>query len=169
MTRTSLLLACLLLGAFGPAHAAFNYQDSGTVSDEFNGSIKIDRTGVADRDAGTQVASAHFVNFHPRGAQAVVDGSLTRSYERDGELITVSFAGNLTVTIAGTGNGNGNGNGNGQAQQLAIVFTDLTVERGEEGKSVSGQVTINGQVVDAGHAPRPVRALLLALFHLVSL
>ena len=166
MIGKSFVFACLLLGAWN-AHAAFNYQDSGTVSDEFNGSIKIDRTGVADRDAGTQIANAHFVNFHPRGEQAVVDGTLTRNYDREGELVTVAFAGNLTVKLAGSGNGNGNGNG--QSQQLAIAFTDLTVERGEEGRSVSGQVTINGQTVDAGHAPRPVRALLLALFHLVSL
>ena len=167
MRRTSLLLACLLLGAFGSAQAAFEYQDSGTVTDEFNGSIKIDRSGVIDREAGTQVASAHLVNFHPRGEQAVVDGALTRNYERDGELVTVSFAGNLTVALAGTGNGNGNGNGQGQS--FAISFTDLTIDRGEEGRSLSGQISVNGQAVDAGHAPRPVRALLLGLFRLISL
>jgi hypothetical protein len=166
MIRKSLAFACLLLGASG-AQAAFNYSDSGTVSDEFNGSIKIDRSGVADHEAGTQVANAHFVNFHPRGESAVVDGTLTRNYERDGELVTVGFAGNLTVTV-GSGN-NGNGSGNGQARQATIVFTDLAIERGDEGRSVSGQLTINGQTVDASHSPREIRALLIGLARLISL
>jgi hypothetical protein len=167
MIRTSIVFACLLLAAGNGAQAAFTYSDSGTVGDEFNGSIKIDRNGVADREAGTQVANAHLVNFHPRGAQAVVDGTLTRNYERDGELVTVTFAGNLTVTVA-AGN-NGNGNGNGEGRQATIAFTDLTIERGEEGKTVSGQLIINGESVDASHSPREIRALLLGLARLISL
>jgi hypothetical protein len=162
------LLFGLMLGAASVAQAAYTYQGNATVNDEAGGTISIATQGSADPEAGTQTATATFANFHPKNGQATVNGTLTRNFARDGELVTVTFDGDLTINRgaapAASNNGNGNGNNNALPAQVTIQFTGLTVERGEEHHGVSGTITVNGQSVDVGNAPRELRALLLGLF-----
>ena len=118
-----------------------------------------DTAGTLGEESGSRVAEARFTNFHPRTQARWADGTVSREVVRDGELVTVTYDGSLTLS----GNANG-GNGNGNAQQLAISFVDLKIVRNaEEGPDLQGQLVVNGQTIDAATAPAQVRAVLLGL------
>ena len=71
---------------------------------------------------------------------------------RDGELVTVTYDGSLTLSGVATSGGN-----------LTISFVDLRIERGEESVNLAGSLVVNGQTIDAATAPAQVRAVLLGL------
>lgn len=164
------ILATTLLLAATTASAGFEYTRDTTVRDELNGQFRMTAAGTIGDEDGTRLAEGRYINFHPRNdASAVLDGTVTREAIRDGELVTISYDGTLSHTATATGNGSGNGNGNPQTRTTVIAFTDLTVERAEEGVTVSGQVTVNGQTVDASALPRPIKAIIVNALRLFRL
>ena len=152
MLKKTLLALAFCVASFS-AQAALTVERETTISDDFGGYASIQSNGVIGDQSGTRVAEASFVNFHPRGEQSSVNGSVQREVQRDGELVSVSYDGSLQL----------NGQRDGQAGQLTIEFTDLQIARGEESVDLSGSLTLNGNNIDAAEAPQAVRAVLLGL------
>ena len=164
------LIASALLIAASTASAGFEYTRDTTVRDELNGQFRMTAAGVIGEEDGTRLAEGRFINFHPRNeATNVLDGTVTREAIRDGDMVTVSYDGSLTHTAAAPGNGSGSGNGNPQSRTTTIAFTDLTVERAEEGVTIAGSVLVNGQSVDAAALPRPIKAVIVNALRLFRL
>ncbi len=157
MFKSTVLAAALLAASMG-AQAALDIQRTTTISDDSGGTAVIESSATIGEDAGTRVADAVFTSFSPRDPQRNVDGSISREVMRDGDLVMVSYDG--AVTLSGTG---------ADAQTLAISFTDLRIERGDESVNLTGSLTINGRTIDAARAPQAVRATLLGLLRLFRL
>jgi len=152
-------LLALALAAASLTASALTFERTTTISDDFNGRAIIQSAGALGEDSGSRVGSPRFTNFHPRAETRFVDGTVSREVVRDGELVTVTYDGAITLS----GNAGGN-NGNGNSQQVTISFVDLKiVKNAEEGPDLSGQLVVNGQTLDAATAPAQVRAVLLGL------
>lgn len=152
-------LLAMALAAASLTASALTFERTTTISDDFNGRAIIQSAGALGEDSGSRVAEARFTNFHPRAETRFVDGTVSREVVRDGELVTVTYDGAITLS----GNAGGN-NGNGNSQQVTISFVDLKiVKNAEEGPDLSGQLVVNGQTLDAATAPAQVRAVLLGL------
>lgn len=152
------LLTLALCAASMAASAGLTIDRTTTIRDDFNGRAVIESSATLGEDNGTRVAEAKFTNFHPRDEHRFVDGEISRESVRDGELVTVSYDGAITLSQNAGGN-----NGNGDSQQVSISFVDLRIERGEESVNLEGSLVINGETVDAATAPARVRAVLLGL------
>lgn len=158
MIKQTLLM--LALATASMAASAMTYDRTTTIQDDFNGRVVVHAAGTLGEEAGTRVAEARFTNFHARTQDRWVDGTVSRESVREGELVTVTYDGAVTLS----GNGSSNGNGNGNAQQLTISFIDLKiVKNAEEGPDLQGQLVVNGQTVDAATAPAPLRGAVLAM------
>ena len=152
-------LLALALAAVSISASALSFERTTTIKDDFNGRVVIQAAGTLGEDNGSRVSEARFTNFHPRTQERWADGTVSREVVRDGELVTVTYDGTLTLS----GNPDG-GNGNGNSQQLAISFVDLKIVRdAEEGPDLQGQLVVNGRTIDAATAPAQVRAVLLGL------
>lgn len=150
-------LFALALAAASMGASALSFERTTTIRDDFNGHVVVQSAGTLGEENGSRVAEARFTNFHPRTQDRWADGTVSREAVRDGELVTVTYDGSLTLS------GNANG-GNGNSQQLAISFFDLKIIRNaEEGPDLEGQLVVNGQTIDAATAPAQVRAVLLGL------
>jgi hypothetical protein len=151
-TLLALALAAVSIGA-----SAMTFERTTTIKDDFNGRIVVQAAGTLGDENGSRVSEARFSNFHPRTQDRWADGTVSREAVRDGELVTVTYDGALTLS--------GNASiGNGNPQQLAISFVDLKiVKNAEEGPDLQGQLVVNGQTIDAAAAPAQVRAVLLGL------
>ena len=153
-TLFAFALAAVSMGA-----SALTFERTTTIKDDYNGRVVVQSAGTLGEENGSRVAEARFTNFHPRTQDRWADGTVSREAVRDGELVTVTYDGSLTLS----GNAGG-GNGNGNSQQLAISFVDLKiVKNAEEGPDLQGQLVVNGQTIDAASAPAQVRAVLLGL------
>lgn len=152
------LLTLALCAASMAASAGLSIERTTTIRDDFNGRAVIESSATVGEDSGTRVAEATFTNFHPRDQNRFVDGDISREAVRDGELVTVTYDGSVTLSNNGGGN-----NGNGNAAQTTISFVDLRIERGEESVNLTGSLVVNGQTIDAATAPAQVRAVLLGL------
>ena len=153
-TLLAFALAAVSMGA-----SALTFERTTTIKDDYNGRVVVQSAGTLGEENGSRVAEARFTNFHPRTQDRWADGTVSREAVRDGELVTVTYDGSLTLS----GNAGG-GNGNGNSQQLAISFVDLKiVKNAEEGPDLQGQLVVNGQTIDAASAPAQVRAVLLGL------
>lgn len=153
-TLFAFVLAAVSMGA-----SALTFERTTTIKDDYNGRVVVQSAGTLGEENGSRVAEARFTNFHPRTQDRWADGTVSREAVRDGELVTVTYDGSLTLS----GNAGG-GNGNGNSQQLAISFVDLKiVKNAEEGPDLQGQLVVNGQTIDAASAPAQVRAVLLGL------
>lgn len=151
-TLLALALAAVSIGA-----SAMTFERTTTIKDDFNGRIVVQAAGTLGDENGSRVSEARFSNFHPRTQDRWADGTVSREAVRDGELVTVTYDGALTLS------GNAS-SGNGNPQQLAISFVDLKiVKNAEEGPDLQGQLVVNGQTIDAAAAPAQVRAVLLGL------
>jgi hypothetical protein len=148
------LLTLALCAASMAASAGLSIERTTTIRDDFNGTAVIESAATIGEESGTRVAEATFTNFHPRGEQRFVSGDIAREAVRDGELVTVTYDGALTLAGVAT---------SGNAQTLAISFIDLRIERGEESVNLAGSLVVNGQTIDAATAPAQVRAVLLGL------
>ena len=152
-------LLALALAAVSISASALTFERTTTIKDDFNGRVVVQAAGTLGDENGSRVSEARFTNFHPRTQDRWADGTVSREAVRDGELVTVTYDGAITLS----GNSNG-GNGNGNSQQLAISFVDLKiVKNAEEGPDLQGQLVVNGQTIDAATAPAQVRAVLLGL------
>jgi hypothetical protein len=153
-------LFALALGAASlAAHAGLSIERTTTIRDDYNGRAVIESAATLGGDeTGTRVSEATFTNFHPRDEHRFVDGEISREAVRDGELVTVTYDGELTLS-----NNAGGNNGNGNSQQLVISFVDLRIERGDESVDLAGTLVVNGRSIDAATAPAQVRAILLGL------
>lgn len=157
---SALLLTCSL------ANAGFEYTRSTTIRDELGGSFTMSAAGTLDEENATRLAEGAYSNFHFRNdAAAVLNGSATREAARDGDLVVVTYDGNLTLVTTGTPTGGSAP----QSRTTTIAFTDLTVERAEEGSTISGAVLVNGQSVDAAALPRPIKAAIVNALRLFRL
>jgi hypothetical protein len=152
------LFALALAAVSMTATAGLSYERSTTIRDDWNGRAVIESAGEIGPEAGNRVAEATFTNFHPRDEHRFVDGRITREAARDGELVTVTYDGQVTLS-----NNAGGNNGNGNSQQLTISFIDLSVARSDENVNLAGTLVVNGQTIDAATAPAQVRAVLLGL------
>jgi P pilus assembly chaperone PapD len=146
------LLTLALCAASMAASAGLSIERTTTIRDDFNGTAVIESAATIGEESGTRVAEATFTNFHPRGEQRFVSGDIARESVRDGELVTVTYDGSLSLSGMATNNGN-----------LTISFVDLRIERGEESVNLAGSLVVNGQTIDAATAPAQVRAVLLGL------
>lgn len=152
------LCAVAMLAASMTA-SALTFERTTTINDDYSGHAVIHSAGSLGEDSGSRIADASFSKFHPRAETRFVDGTMSREAVRDGELVTVTYDGAITLT----GNAGGS-SANGSAQPLSISFVDLKiVKNAEEGPDLSGQLIINGQTIDAATAPAQVRAVLLGL------
>ncbi|MBK7144222.1 MAG: hypothetical protein IPH76_03035 [Xanthomonadales bacterium] len=116
----------------------------------------IESAGALGPESGSRIAEATFTSFHPRDENRYADGTMTQEVARDGELVTVTYDGQLVLS------GNPSSTG-GAPQQLTIAFVDLKVVRNDESVNLSGSLVVNGTTIDAATAPGPVRAVLLGL------
>lgn len=152
-------LFALALTAVSISASAMTFERTTTIKDDFNGRVVVQAAGTLGDENGSRVSEARFTNFHPRTQDRWADGTVSREAVRDGELVTVTYDGAITLS----GNSSG-GNGSGNSQQLAISFVDLKiVKNAEEGPDLQGQLVVNGQTIDAATAPAQVRAVLLGL------
>ena len=151
-------LFALALGAVSmAASAGLSYERNTTIRDDWNGSAVIESAGALGPESGNRVAEATFTSFHPRDEHRYADGTITQEVARDGELVTVTYDGQLVLS------GNPPSSTGGSPQQLTIAFVDLKVVRNEENVNLSGSLVVNGTTIDAATAPGPVRAVLLGL------
>lgn len=152
-------LLALALAAVSISASALSFERTTTINDDFNGRVVVQAAGTLGDENGSRVSEARFTNFHPRTQDRWADGTVSREAVRDGELVTVTYDG--TITLSGNSS---SGNGNGNSQQIAISFVDLKiVKNAEEGPDLQGQLVVNGQTIDAATAPAQVRAVLLGL------
>ena len=152
-------LLALALGAVSmAASAGLSYERNTTIRDDWNGRAVIESAGALGPEAGNRIAEARFTHFHPRDEHRFADGSITQEVARDGELVTVTYDGQLVLS-----NNDQGSNGNGNSQQITVAFVDLKVVRSDESVNLSGSLVINGQTIDAATAPGPMRAVLLGL------
>ncbi len=152
-------LFALALAAVSISASAMTFERTTTINDDFNGRVVVQAAGTLGDENGSRVSEARFTNFHPRTQDRWADGTVSREAVRDGELVTVTYDG--TITLSGNSS---SGNGNGNSQQIAISFVDLKiVKNAEEGPDLQGQLVVNGQTIDAATAPAQVRAVLLGL------
>lgn len=152
-------LFALALAAVSISASAMTFERTTTIKDDFNGRVVVQAAGTLGDENGSRVSEARFTNFHPRTQERWADGTVSREAVRDGELVTVTYDGAITLS----GNSS-SGNGDGNSQQLAISFVDLKiVKNAEEGPDLQGQLVVNGQTIDAATAPAQVRAVLLGL------
>lgn len=150
-------LFVLALAAASINASAMTFERTTTIQDDFNGRVVIQAAGTLGQENGSRVSEARFANFHPRTQDRWADGTVSREAVRDGELVTVTYDGTLTLSGAPT-------TGGSNAPQLAISFVDLKiVKNAEEGPDLEGQLVVNGQTIDAATAPAQVRAVLLGL------
>lgn len=164
MLKTMLATAFLLTSTL--ANAGFEYTRSTTIRDELGGSFSMSAAGTLGEEDATRLAQGAYTNFHIRNdASAVLNGNATREAARDGDLVVVTYDGNLTLVTTGTATGSTTP----QSRTTTIVFTDLTVERAEEGSTISGTVLVNGQSVDASALPRPIKAAIVNALRLFRL
>lgn len=157
-----LALATALLLAASTASAAFEYTRETTVRDDLGGRFQLSAAGTFGDGDSTRVAEGRYLGFHPRNeAGSVLDGAITREAVRDGDLVSVTYDGSITLTTTAAGSA---------PRATAIAFTDLAVERApEEGVTITGALTVNGRTIDAADLPRPVKAILVRALRMFRL
>lgn len=156
MLKSALFSTLLLASTL--AHAGFEYTRSTTIRDELGGTFTMSAAGTLGEENATRAAEGAFANFHLRNdASAVLSGGATREAARDGDLVVVTYDGNLSLVTTATPSAGGAP----QSRTTTIVFTDLTVERAEEGSTIAGTVIVNGQSVDATALPRAIKAAIV--------
>lgn len=160
MLRTTLLSSLFALGLASSASAALHVDSTTTLTDAAGGAMVSHTRGDIGSESGNALSEASFLNFSPRQRGGSVNGSLRRMRERDGELISQSYSGNLSLVIPADNSGQ-------EARTLTLSFDDVTVVRSEEGRTLSGTLVINGREVPANEAPRSIIAILIGLVRLM--
>ncbi len=160
MIRTSLLSSLLALCLASSAHAALHVDSNTTLTDAGGGTMVSHTSGDIGSESGSAVGEASFLNFSPQQKGGSVNGSLRRERERDGDLISQSYAGDLSLVIPADASGQ-------PARTVSVRFDDVTVVRSEEGRTVNGTLIINGREVPAADAPRSIIAILIGLVRLM--
>lgn len=154
------LLGMALTGLIAtPALASFNITRMTTVVDDFSGSYTVTTTSTMEEGGVEGVAQAEFNNFHPRGENATLSGTLMDEFERSEGSVESSASADLAM--------NGSNPETGEARSLSVSFQDLRVERNPEGVEISGEVTVNGEVFDANDLPERVGGFLRRVFWLI--
>lgn len=161
MLRTTLATLVLACGFAASAHAALHYDSSTTLTDSAGGNMITHSVGDFGAESGSGRGDATFNNFAPRDGGGSVNGSMSRNREREGDLVSVSYAGNLILNLPASSGGQ-------PARTTTVVFTDVSVARSEEGRTISGTITINGREVPAADAPRSIIAILIGLVKLMG-
>jgi hypothetical protein len=161
MLRTTLLSSLFALCLATSANAALHVDSTTTLTDAAGGTMVSHTTGDIGSETGSALSEASFLNFSPRQKGGSVNGNLSRTRERDGELITQNYSGNLSLVIPADGNGQ-------EARTVTLQFDDVTVVRSEEGRTISGTLVINGREVPADEAPRSIIAILIGLVRLMQ-
>ncbi len=160
MIRITLLSSLLGLCLASSAFAALHVDSNTTLTDAAGGTMVIQTSGDIGSESGSAVGEASFLNFSPRQKDGSVNGNLRRERVREGELISQSYSGNLSLVIPA--------DGSGQATRTVTVrFDDVTVVRSEEGRTVTGTLLINDREVPAAEAPRSIIAILIGLVRLM--
>jgi hypothetical protein len=161
MFRTRLAILVLAFGFAASANAALHYDSTTTLTDSAGGSMITRSVGDFGADSGSGRGDATFNNFAPREGGGSVNGSMSRSREREGELVSVTYAGNINLSLPASSGGQ-------PARTATVAFTDITVSRSEEGRTISGGITINGREMPAEDAPRSIIAILIGLVKLMG-
>jgi hypothetical protein len=160
MFRRSLATLVLTFGFVVSAQAALRYDSSTTLSDESGGSMVTRSIGTFAAESGSGRSDATFNHFTPRANGSTVNGSMSRNREREGDLLSVNYAGNLTLAQPASGSQ--------PARTLTVVFDDISVTRSGEGRSITGHLTLNGREMPAEDAPRSIIAILIGLVKLMN-
>lgn len=111
-------------------------------------------------DSGSAISEAVLHNFAPRDRGGSVNGSIQQKRDREGALVSLSYDGNLIFNLPVDSSGQ-------EARTVNVSFDDLAVVRSEEGRTIDGDITINGRVMSAEEAPRSIIAILIGLVRLL--
>ncbi len=160
MFRRSLAALVLTFGCIVSAQAALRYDSTTTLSDDSGGSMVTRSIGTFAAESGSGRTDATFSHFTPRTGGGTVNGSMNRNREREGDLLSVTYAGNLTVSQPASGSQ--------PSRTLTVVFDEVLVTRSGEGRSISGNLTLNGREIPAEDAPRSIIAILIGLVKLMA-
>lgn len=155
-------IALLVLAS--TANAALTFDKSVTVADGQGGQFAAHSTGSLGGETGSRLTESNFTAFHPGADRpATVDGFINRDASHDGDVIDVSYDGNLTLANLG------NDPAGAPRPPISIQFTDLLVHRSPDGVTLEGTVIVNGTSVDANAVPRLVRGIVVRLIGLLAL
>lgn len=146
-----LIIATLLIST--QVNAGFDVTRMTTVVDDYSGSYTTTKNGRFDESAFLGTSITDFSNFHlganedSAGLTGIISKDVSRS---NGSLETVSDG---SLSLVGTEN------------SLDISFDDLTVLFDEE-LTITGEVTVNGDVYDVQELPPFVAGTLRKIFKL---
>lgn len=153
------VLAVALVGllAAGSARADFTLTRDTTLADSYGGQMTAHTDGSLSPEAGERDTVVTFTQFHPNRQEVFVDGEISRAYDRSDESVSRVFNGSISISNTALA-----------AEQpgalTRIVFTDLRIERGDDGATLSGTLQVNDHSIDAAEAPLAVKRILLRLF-----
>lgn len=160
MYRTTLSVLVFALGYSASATAAIRFDRDSTLTDATGGTMHTHSSGDFAADADNAVTAADFRNFAPREQGGSVNGSIQQKRDREGALVSLSYAGNLILNLSADSSVQ-------VARTVNVSFEDLAVVRSEEGRTVAGDITINGRAMSAEEAPRSIIAVLIGLVRLM--
>lgn len=162
MLSKTLLSAALLIFA-STSQAARTFEKDIKISDGTGGELTIHSEGSMDNENSTHLSEGAFRTFRLNpGQPGTIDGFINREAIRDSDVADITYDADLTLSGAPA-------NGSTTPRTTKVVFSDLKVQRSEEGVSFIGVIYVDGNAVDANAAPRWVRGMVARLARLFRL
>ena len=138
-----ILLALFVLSSAN-ALAAVDLTRDVTLTDAAGGTLAIVTQGTLEVGGSESETVARFSNFQPDADGRKVNGEMVRNRYGDGETLITTYDGLLeSETVDAAGNPVVN----------TLLIENLRVRRAGEGPAFSGQVSWNGETIDAAELP----------------
>jgi hypothetical protein len=144
MNRFSPLMLLALSLFAAPAMAAVDVQRDVTLTDSAGGTLVIATRGTLEIGGSASETVARFTDFQPDANGRTVNGEMVRNRYRDEDAVITTYDGLIeseTVDAAGDPVIN------------TLLIENLSVRRAGEGPEFSGEVTWNGETLDAAELP----------------
>ena len=144
-----MLLALSLFAA--PALAAVDVQRDVTMTDANGGTLTLTTSGRLEVGGSESETTATFTDFQPDTDGRKVNGEMVRNRYRETDAVITTFDGMIESEVV---------DADGNVSINTLLIEDLQVRRDGEGPEFSGQVTWNGEAVDAAELPPRARYVL---------
>ncbi|MBY6204289.1 hypothetical protein [Halomonas denitrificans] len=138
------MLLAFLLAVAANAQAAVDVQRDVTLTDDAGGTLVITTQGTLEIGGSESLTTAEFDGFQPNADGRTINGQMVRSRYRDLDELVTTYDGLLESEST---------DADGNPVINTLVLENLQVRRDGDGPEFSGQVTWNGETVDAAELP----------------
>jgi hypothetical protein len=151
MNRFSPLMLLTLSLFAAPALAAVDVQRDVTMTDANGGTLVLTTQGRLEVGGSESQTTAVFTDFQPDADGRKVNGEMVRNRYRETDAVVTSFDGLIESEVTGA---------SGEPVVNTLLIENLQVRRDGDGPEFSGQVSWNGETLDAADLPERARYVL---------